>query len=100
MTTLIRAKTILTLEDKDHIHQPGFIVIENNRIVEIGQSERLNPSRHFDATIDLPDRLLMPGLINALFSNAGHICSVGGRTQIVGGPCRSLFMQLSERPFQ
>jgi 5-methylthioadenosine/S-adenosylhomocysteine deaminase len=64
MTTLIRAKTILTLDSKDHLYQPGFIVIENNRIIEVGQSDRLDPSRHFDSTIDLPDRLLMPGLIN------------------------------------
>jgi len=65
MTTLIRAKTIFTLDGEDHLYQPGFIVIENNRITEVGQSEQLDPSRHFDSTIDLPDRLLMPGLINA-----------------------------------
>ncbi len=65
MTTLIRAKTILTLDDEDHLYQSGFIVIENNRITEVGQSEQLDPSRHFDSTINLPDRLLMPGLINA-----------------------------------
>ena len=65
MKTLIRARTILTLDGEDHIFQPGFLVIENNRITEVGQSEHLNPSRHFDTTLDLPDRLLMPGLINS-----------------------------------
>jgi predicted amidohydrolase YtcJ len=65
MTTLIRAKTILTLDGKDHIYQPGFLIIENDRITEVGQSDQLDSSHHFDKTIDLDDRLLMPGLINA-----------------------------------
>jgi 5-methylthioadenosine/S-adenosylhomocysteine deaminase len=65
MTTLIRAGIVLTLDDKDHVYQPGYIIIEKNHIIEVGKIEELDPSRHFDSTIELPDRLLMPGLINA-----------------------------------
>ena len=65
MSTLVRAKSILTLDGQDHLYQPGYLVIENDRIQDLGQIEKLDPARHFDKTIDLGDRLIMPGLINA-----------------------------------
>jgi hypothetical protein len=34
MTTLIRAKSILTLDGKDHLYQPGYLIVENDRILD------------------------------------------------------------------
>jgi 5-methylthioadenosine/S-adenosylhomocysteine deaminase len=61
---LVRADTILTLDSQDNIYQPGFLVIENERIVEVGSQAELG-NRKFDQEINLGHRLVMPGLVNA-----------------------------------
>ncbi len=65
MTTLIRANTILTLDESDQIFQPGYVVVQGERILELGHADTLDASRRFDQTIDLGNRLVMPGLVNA-----------------------------------
>lgn len=65
MKTLLLAKTILTLDSADSILQPGYVLVENNRITELGRVNQLDASRRFDKTIDLGNRMVMPGLINA-----------------------------------
>jgi 5-methylthioadenosine/S-adenosylhomocysteine deaminase len=63
-TTLLRADTILTLDAQDTRYAPGYLVLEGDRIREVGPQEAL-AGRCFDAEITLKDRLLMPGLVNA-----------------------------------
>ncbi len=63
-TTLLRADTILTLDAEDRRYAPGYLIIEGDRITEIGPQEAL-AGRRFDVEITLKDRLLMPGLVNA-----------------------------------
>jgi 5-methylthioadenosine/S-adenosylhomocysteine deaminase len=63
--TLIRAEQVVTLDAHDTIHQPGYLVVEETRIAEIGPQSALVASRRFDAEIDLGARLVMPGLVNA-----------------------------------
>lgn len=63
-TTLLCADTILTLDAQDTRYAPGYLVLESDRIVELGPQAAL-AGRHFDAEITLKNRLLMPGLINA-----------------------------------
>lgn len=63
-TTLLRADTILTLDAHDTRYAPGYLVLEGDRIREVGPQAAL-AGRYFDAEITLKNRLLMPGLINA-----------------------------------
>jgi 5-methylthioadenosine/S-adenosylhomocysteine deaminase len=62
--TLIQAGAVVTLDEGDTIYQPGYLVVEDERLVEIGPQSALG-TRRFDHTIDLNKRLVMPGLINA-----------------------------------
>jgi len=60
---LLTADVILTLDEKDRIHRPGYVLIEGNRIAALGP--RVEWKAAADETIDLGGRLLMPGLVNA-----------------------------------
>jgi 5-methylthioadenosine/S-adenosylhomocysteine deaminase len=62
--TLILADQVLTLDARDSVYQPGYIVIEDDRLAELGPQDQL-ARRHFDHTVDLSRRLVMPGLVNA-----------------------------------
>lgn len=64
LTTLLCADTILTLDAQDTRYAPGYMVLEGDRIVELGPQVAL-ARRHFDAEATLKNRLLMPGLVNA-----------------------------------
>jgi len=63
--SLIKSAVVLCLDKSDQILKEGYLVIENERITEIGYQKDLNPSRKFDQTVDLGNRLVMPGLVNA-----------------------------------
>lgn len=62
---LITCETLVQLDSVDHIYSPGYLVVEDDRIVELGSGNDLSSSRKFDQTIDLKNKLVMPGLINA-----------------------------------
>jgi 5-methylthioadenosine/S-adenosylhomocysteine deaminase len=64
-STLIRCGTLVPLDPTDQIYSPGYLVLDDDRIVELGAAGDLSPRRSFDRTLDWPDRLVMPGLINA-----------------------------------
>ncbi|ADY14241.1 amidohydrolase family protein [Sphaerochaeta globosa] len=61
--TLIMAKAIVTMDDDYHVYESGHLVVEDERIVLIGSGKA--PNQHYDEVMDLPNHLLMPGLINA-----------------------------------
>ena len=63
--TLIKSAVVLCLDATDQIFENGYLVVENNRIAEIGYQKDLSASRKFDQTVDLGYRLVMPGLVNA-----------------------------------
>ncbi len=62
--TLIRAEQVVCLDGQDHIYQPGYLVVEGSRIVEVGPQSALG-GRRFDEEIDLATHLVMPGLVNS-----------------------------------
>jgi 5-methylthioadenosine/S-adenosylhomocysteine deaminase len=62
--TLLRADIVVTLDDAGHVYQPGYLVVENGRLAEAGPQSAL-AARRFDQSLDLPERLVMPGLVNA-----------------------------------
>jgi len=60
---LIRAGSLLTLDEQFHIYRPGTILIQDGRLEEVLPGTDFNAS---DAEIlDWRDRLVMPGLVNA-----------------------------------
>jgi len=59
--TIIRADVVLTVDSHGHIFRPGFVAIEDDRIVEVGSAS----TRSGSDIIDLGPRLIMPGLVNA-----------------------------------
>ena len=63
-STLLRANKVLTLDASDTIYSPGYIVVEDDRIAELGAGSGPDDSP-FGETIDLGNRLVMPGLVNA-----------------------------------
>lgn len=62
--TLIKARQVVCLDEGDHVYEPGYVVVEGTRIAEVGPQSVLEDGR-FDEVIDLPHKLLMPGLVNA-----------------------------------
>ncbi len=55
---------ILCLGQADRIFQRGYIIIEDERIAEVGDMAAL-PDRSYDQRIDASGKLIMPGLVNA-----------------------------------
>ena len=64
-TTLLRDGMIVCLGHKDTIYDKGYILVEDDRIVEIGDVGELPENQSADHMIDCAGRLLMPGLVNA-----------------------------------
>ncbi len=61
---LIRAGAVVTVDPGDAVYQPGFVRISGNRIIEVGEGWKARPVNG-ETELDLPDRLVMPGLVNA-----------------------------------
>jgi 5-methylthioadenosine/S-adenosylhomocysteine deaminase len=64
-SSLLKSDLIVTLDREDLILKEGYIVVEDDRILELGLQKDLDNRRKFDNVIDLKNRLMMPGLINA-----------------------------------
>jgi 5-methylthioadenosine/S-adenosylhomocysteine deaminase len=62
---LLKSDLVVALDREDRILKEGYLVIEDDRIVEMGLQKDLNSQRKFDETVELKNRLVMPGLINA-----------------------------------
>ncbi len=63
-TTLLLADQVVTLDSRDHLFAPGYVLVEDGQIVEVGSQLSLARWK-FDEQVRLDDRLLMPGLVNA-----------------------------------
>jgi 5-methylthioadenosine/S-adenosylhomocysteine deaminase len=61
---LLKAHTLVTLDIQDQIFEPGWVLIQDGRISEIG-SHTESPTQQVDQLVDFRDRLVMPGLVNA-----------------------------------
>jgi 5-methylthioadenosine/S-adenosylhomocysteine deaminase len=64
-TTLLINGMVLCLGEADSIYDRGFILIEDDRIAEVGDMRDLPSNRPLDVVIDCTGRLMMPGLVNA-----------------------------------
>lgn len=61
---LVKSDLVVALDKEDTILKDGYLVIENDRIIEMGLQKDLDDRGIFDETVDLKNRLVMPGLIN------------------------------------
>lgn len=64
-TTLLRGGMILCLGLADTVYDEGYILIEGDRIAEIGRMSDLPTQLSVDETINCSGKLIMPGLVNA-----------------------------------
>jgi 5-methylthioadenosine/S-adenosylhomocysteine deaminase len=62
-TTLLSGGMVLCLGMADRIYDRGYVLIENDRIVAVGDAAQTPISA--DETIDCTGKLVMPGLVNA-----------------------------------
>jgi 5-methylthioadenosine/S-adenosylhomocysteine deaminase len=62
---LIKCSMVACLDTADQIYKDGYLIIKNDRIVDIGLQKDLSQQADFDTVVDLGNRLVMPGLINA-----------------------------------
>ena len=62
---VLRSDLVVALDREDSFLREGYLVIEDDRIVEMGLQKDLGNRRKFDELIELENRLVMPGLINA-----------------------------------
>jgi 5-methylthioadenosine/S-adenosylhomocysteine deaminase len=64
-SVLLKSDLVVTLDRNDQILKEGYLVVENDRIVEMGLQKDLDTRRKFDEVVELKNRLVMPGLVNA-----------------------------------
>jgi 5-methylthioadenosine/S-adenosylhomocysteine deaminase len=67
---VVQNATILTLDDKDSFHYPGFIEIRNDKIFSVGDWSAdtiLEEYAGETTVIDGTDKLVMPGLVDLHF---------------------------------
>jgi 5-methylthioadenosine/S-adenosylhomocysteine deaminase len=64
-SSLIKTDLIATLDPDDRVLKEGYLIIEDDSIIEIGSQKKLDKRRKFDDILALKNRLVMPGLINA-----------------------------------
>lgn len=62
---LLNSDLIVTLDPDDHILKEAYIIVEDDTIIEMGLQKDFNKRSKFDDFINLKNRLVMPGLINA-----------------------------------
>jgi len=60
--TLIRAHSVITMNDRAEILEPGFIVVEDSRITSVSAQE---PQGQWDAVLGGSEVAALPGLVNA-----------------------------------
>src|SRR5262245_8512601 len=64
-SVLLKSDLVVTLDSEDLILNEGYLVVEDDHILELGLQKDLDNRRKFDEVLELKNRLVMPGLVNA-----------------------------------
>jgi 5-methylthioadenosine/S-adenosylhomocysteine deaminase len=64
-TILIKNGTILTINDEKQIFKKGFVLIENDLIVDVGAGDPPEAFENADQVLDATNMAVMPGMVNA-----------------------------------
>ena len=73
---LITGGTVLVLDEQDSKLNPGALAIDKDSIVAVGGKEAILASFQGKERIDVPDSIIMPGLVNA-HTHAAMTCFRG-----------------------
>ncbi len=71
-TTIIKNGVVITLNERNQIYQDGSVLIEDNRIVDVGPSDNISRGKRVDNTIDARGKAVLPGFVN-LHAHSGLI---------------------------
>src|SRR5882762_9198672 len=63
--TLLHGGMVICLGQADRLYDQGYLVIEDDRIIAVGDQADLPSNRSYDERIDCNGKLIMPGLVNA-----------------------------------
>lgn len=63
MRRLLKSDVVVTLDDLDQVHRPGYVLVADDRIEAVGNLAAWTGEA--DEHIKLGGRLMMPGLVNA-----------------------------------
>ncbi|MCC7483457.1 MAG: amidohydrolase [Burkholderiales bacterium] len=85
---MIRGATILTVDPERRVITDGAIVIEKDRIKDIGKNQAIAPAYQARKTIDGRGMLVMPGIVNLHF-HAYHGVHRGVTPEDLTGECWS-----------
>lgn len=61
MRTVINHATVLTMDPEKHIYKDGYVVMEDNKILETGEGKG---PENADCVVDGKGGILMPGMVN------------------------------------
>ena len=61
MQTVINHATVLTMDPEKHIYKDGYVVMEDNKILETGEGKG---PENADCVVDGKGGILMPGMVN------------------------------------
>lgn len=64
-TILLTPDVVLTMDDERSVLEGAAVAVQGDAIVAVGPRADLEAAYPGAARIDLPDRVLMPGLVNA-----------------------------------
>jgi len=64
-TTLIENGAVVTVDDRQRVLNPGYVLIEDDRIAAVGAGEAPTNMRKADTRIDASLMAVMPGMVNA-----------------------------------
>jgi len=65
-TILIERGAVLTMDDANHLHEPGYVLVQDDRIQAIGAGAAPEELRAgADTVIDATRMAVMPGMVNA-----------------------------------
>lgn len=64
-TKLLHSGIVICLGESDRVFDRGYIIIEDDRIVAVGDVADLPANRTYDESVDCSGKLIMPGLVNA-----------------------------------
>ena len=64
-TLLVKGRYVLTMDARHKIITDGAVVIENDKIVDVGSSKKIESAYDADEVIQIQDGVVMPGLVNS-----------------------------------
>ncbi|MGC8816785.1 MAG: amidohydrolase [Candidatus Hadarchaeum sp.] len=61
---ILKNATVVTMNRRREIIQDGAVVVEGNRIIEVGKTKKVKSLHRTDLEIDCSEKLVLPGLID------------------------------------